>query len=79
MTGVRLRFRDTAPPFFVPGPDELWIAVEGFGSGEVLEPVLLPESAVGAKGRDAAFGGDAGAGQNRDGFGVPDGAACFRL
>src|ERR1019366_9243322 len=44
---------------------------EGLGGGQVFRLVVLPKTAVSAEGGDSAFGGDAGAGQNRH-------AGCLR-
>ena len=48
-------------------PDELRIALPGGGRGDFLEAVFAPEAALVAKGGDAAFGADAGAGEDEDG------------
>jgi len=41
---------------------------------DVLDPVPFPQPAGPAKGRDAAFGGDAGTGEDDDGAGLGHGA-----
>jgi hypothetical protein len=66
------RFRAGAPPLFVPLPDELRIARETRRRGQVLEAMGLPEAAITSKGRDAAFGGHARAGEHHDTAGSPD-------
>jgi len=54
-------------------PDEGGIAVESFGSADVLDAMAGPEAVGGAEGGQAAFGGDAGAGQDKDAVGGGDG------
>lgn len=47
-------------------PDEMGIAVPGFGCGNIFDAVVVPETARIAKGGEAAFSADAGAGENEE-------------
>src|SRR5205823_307448 len=53
-------------------PDELWIAREPLGRGDVLEVMLLPQAAGVAERADAALGADPRAGENEDARSLPD-------
>ena len=66
MRGVRVLRLDGFAPHVVEAQDQLGIAFEGFGRGDILDPVLLPQSALGAEGVDPAFRADARAGENDD-------------
>jgi hypothetical protein len=46
--------------------DQRGIAGEGLWRGDILDPVLLPQSILGAERPEAALGADAGAGQDHD-------------
>ena len=54
-------------------PDEGGIALEGFGSADVLDAMAGPEAVGGAEGGEAALGADAGAGEDEDAVGIGDG------
>jgi len=42
-------------------PDECWIGEPGLRSGDILDPMAVPESSRAAEGSEAAFGGDSSA------------------
>ena len=62
---------DQAAPPVIPFPDELRVAGEGFGRGQVLGPEPAPQPLLPAEGGDAGFGRDPGAGKRRDPLGAP--------
>ncbi len=65
MTGVRLDRLRLLPPKRIELPDELGIADEAVGRGDVLDPVLLPQAIRIAERREAALRGNPGPGQNQ--------------
>ena len=46
--------------------DQSGVADKGLGRGDILDPVPFPQTVRPAKGGDAAFGADAGAGEDDD-------------
>ena len=54
-------------------PDELGIAAPGGGRGDIFEAVVAPEAIGVAEGGDAAFGGDASAGEQEEAVGGGNG------
>ena len=46
--------------------DQSGVADKGLGRGDILDPVPFPQTIRPAKGGDAAFGADAGAGEDDD-------------
>ena len=57
---------DRSPAHIVESQHEFGIAGESLGRGHVLHPVLFPQAPFCAEGIDAAFGGNAGAGEDED-------------
>jgi len=64
--GIGLGVNRFAAAHGVEVPDEFGIAAPGGGSGDVFETVVAPEAIRVAEGRDAALGGDAGAGEEEE-------------
>jgi hypothetical protein len=58
----------------VESQDQIGCALEGLGRCDILDPVLLPQSAAIAEGVDAAFGADSRAGEDHDMLGQGHGA-----
>jgi len=54
-------------------PDQCGIAVESFGGADVLDAMAGPKTVGGTEGREAAFGADAGAGEDEDTISGGDG------
>lgn len=54
------------PPLIVEAMDQLRIAAQRLRGADILDAMALPQSVRAAEGREAAFGGDAGACQNDD-------------
>jgi hypothetical protein len=50
----------------VEAPDELWIGFPCFGSGDFFDAVAVPEASGASEGGQAAFGGDAGSGEDEE-------------
>src|SRR4029453_12399013 len=73
--GVRRDFEELAPASVVEVEDAARVPRVRLGRGDVLDSVLLPQAAGGPERRDAALGGDAGAGEDRDAAGHADGAS----
>ena len=66
MPGVRNATTDLGTTRVVPGPDAPRVVREPPGCGQVLERLVLPESAQAAESRHPRFGRDAGPGERRD-------------
>ena len=67
MRCVRLGLHYLHAAQFIPAPDEIAITLESVGGRQLLCAVALPQASHRvAEGGDAAFGGDAGAGQEDD-------------
>ena len=69
---IRLDGSELRPPRVVEGVDQRGIARERLGRRDVLDPVALPQPVGPAEGREAAFGGNSGAGQDDDVANVHD-------
>lgn len=50
----------------VEAPDEFGVGLPGLGGCDLLDAVAVPKAARAAKGCEAAFGGDAGAGEDEE-------------
>ena len=70
--GVGLDVGNPPAALGVETPDQQRVALEAFGRGHVLDAVLLPEAVRIAKGRHAALGADARAGEHEDPLPAPD-------
>ena len=66
MRGIGLDGPELGPPRVVECMDQRRIAGEGFGRRDILDAMAFPQPVRPAKGREPAFGGDAGAGQDDD-------------
>ncbi len=66
MAGIRFCGSGHAAAHGIKFPNELRIALPGGWRGNFFEAIFPPEAALVAKGWDAAFGADAGAGENED-------------
>jgi hypothetical protein len=65
MAGVGLNRGEVGATQVVEAPDQQGIAPERSRGSDLLDRVAFPQAAVAAKGCEAAFRGDAGAGQYR--------------
>src|SRR5579864_9501952 len=63
MAGIRIGLRDGLPAPVVPLPHKARFAEERFRRRQVPGLVLFPHAFFASKGRDAALGGNAGAGE----------------
>src|SRR5439155_14728120 len=66
MSRVGLGFSDQSATPVIPLPNQARIFRERLGRCQIFGFVLLPETIGAAEGRDAALGGDAGAGEDDD-------------
>ncbi|MGC2506889.1 MAG: hypothetical protein WA369_09535 [Candidatus Acidiferrales bacterium] len=66
MSGIRFRGCGDAAAHGIKFPDELRIALPCGGRGDVFEAVVAPKAAFIAERRNAAFGADAGAGEDEN-------------
>jgi hypothetical protein len=66
VAGVGLGGERVAAAHRVEAPDEGWIGVPGFGGGDVLYAMTVPQAARTAEGGEAALGGDARAGEDEE-------------
>ena len=64
--GVRLLRLDRFAPHVIEAENEIGVAFECLGRRDILDAMLFPQPASVAEGVDAAFGRDAGAGQDDD-------------
>jgi hypothetical protein len=68
MCRIRLRIDDTAAALVVKTQHRVRIAPPRFGSGDIFDAVLFPQTIRRAKSFQPAFRADAGTAENDDGF-----------
>ena len=66
MRRVRLDGPELGPPLVVEGVDQRRIARESLGRADILDAMPLPQPVGPAKGREPAFRGNTGAGEDDD-------------
>ena len=64
--GIGLRGEHRRAALVVEALDQIGIAAEALGRGDLLDRVILPQPVLGAEGSQPAFGGDSGTGQDHD-------------
>jgi hypothetical protein len=64
--GVGLGSESVAAALEVEAPDKFGIGFPGFGGGYFFDAVAVPEASAAAEGGEAAFGRDAGSGEDEE-------------